>query len=65
MYVLVTVLVALFFTLYLKWFKSRRPCLDVKRLDGKTVLITGEFHLHCFKMQTKLFSSFLTRPPAF
>lgn len=41
MYVLVTVLVALFFTIYLKWFKSRRLCLDAKRLDGKTVLITG------------------------
>ncbi|XP_068094883.1 retinol dehydrogenase 12-like isoform X2 [Hyperolius riggenbachi] len=41
MYVLVTVLVALFFTLFLKWFKSRRICLDAKRLDGKTVLITG------------------------
>ncbi|CAI9568515.1 unnamed protein product [Staurois parvus] len=41
MYVLVTVLVALFLTLYLKWLKSRRLCLDAKRLDGKTVLITG------------------------
>ncbi|XP_077317521.1 retinol dehydrogenase 14-like isoform X3 [Lithobates pipiens] len=45
MYVLVTVLVALFFALYLKWFKSRRLCLDAKRLDGKTVLITGELYI--------------------
>ncbi|XP_018420446.1 PREDICTED: retinol dehydrogenase 12-like [Nanorana parkeri] len=41
MYVLVTVLLALFLTLFLKWLKSRRLCLDAKRLDGKTVLITG------------------------
>ncbi|KAM9328894.1 retinol dehydrogenase 13-like [Gastrophryne carolinensis] len=41
MYVLITVLGALVITLFLKWFKSRRLCLDARRLDGKTVLITG------------------------
>ncbi|XP_069820199.1 retinol dehydrogenase 14-like [Dendropsophus ebraccatus] len=41
MYVLVTVLAALFLTLLQRRFKSRRLCLDPKRLDGKTALITG------------------------
>uniref|UniRef100_A0A8C5LUE8 Retinol dehydrogenase 11 n=1 Tax=Leptobrachium leishanense TaxID=445787 RepID=A0A8C5LUE8_9ANUR len=41
MYVLVTVLVAVLLMLLLRRFKSRRICLDAKRLDGKTVLITG------------------------
>ncbi|XP_053558059.1 retinol dehydrogenase 14 [Bombina bombina] len=41
MYVLAAVLVILLLTLFLKHLKSRRICLDAKRLDGKTVLITG------------------------
>ncbi|KAM4706733.1 dehydrogenase/reductase SDR family member 13-like isoform 1-T2 [Discoglossus pictus] len=41
MYVLGAVLVALLLTLVLRRLKSRQICLDAKRLDGKTVLITG------------------------
>ncbi|XP_053325451.1 retinol dehydrogenase 14-like [Spea bombifrons] len=41
MYVLATVLGALLLTILLRRFKSRRMCLDPKRLDNKTVLITG------------------------
>ncbi|KAM8961178.1 retinol dehydrogenase 12-like [Pelodytes ibericus] len=41
MYVLVTVLVALFLAVLLRRFKSRQMCVDARRLDGKTVLITG------------------------
>ncbi|KAL2092532.1 hypothetical protein ACEWY4_012330 [Coilia grayii] len=41
MYVLCTVIAALVCFLILKWMKRRRYCTDVKRLDGKTVLITG------------------------
>ncbi|XP_030647347.1 retinol dehydrogenase 14 [Chanos chanos] len=41
MYLLYTILAALLCFLVLKWTKRRRYCMDVKRLDGKTVLITG------------------------
>ncbi|XP_028851716.1 retinol dehydrogenase 14 [Denticeps clupeoides] len=41
MYLLYTVLASLFCFLTLKWLKRRRFCTDSKRLDGKTVLITG------------------------
>ncbi|KTG43010.1 hypothetical protein cypCar_00032277 [Cyprinus carpio] len=41
MYLLYTILSALLCFLILKWLKRRRYCMDVKRLDGKTVLITG------------------------
>ncbi|XP_051540185.1 retinol dehydrogenase 14 [Myxocyprinus asiaticus] len=41
MYLLYTILSALLCFLILKWMKRRRYCMDVKRLDGKTVLITG------------------------
>ncbi|XP_055054765.2 retinol dehydrogenase 11 [Misgurnus anguillicaudatus] len=41
MYLLYTILAALLCFLVLKWLKRRRYCMDVKRLDGKTVLITG------------------------
>nr|XP_055054765.1 retinol dehydrogenase 11 [Misgurnus anguillicaudatus] len=41
MYLLYTILSALLCFLVLKWLKRRRYCMDVKRLDGKTVLITG------------------------
>ncbi|XP_075070622.1 retinol dehydrogenase 12-like [Mixophyes fleayi] len=41
MYGIVIVLVALLFTLLQRRIKSRRLCLDAKRLDGKTALITG------------------------
>ncbi|XP_076126531.1 retinol dehydrogenase 14 [Alosa pseudoharengus] len=41
MYILYTVITSLVCFLILKWMKRRRYCTDVKRLDGKTVLITG------------------------
>lgn len=41
MYGLYTILAALFSFLLLKWMKRRRYCVDTRRLDGKTVLITG------------------------
>ncbi|XP_006640365.2 retinol dehydrogenase 14 [Lepisosteus oculatus] len=41
MYVVGTVVASLVFFLILKWMKRRRVCMDVKRLDGKTVLVTG------------------------
>ncbi|XP_030075202.1 retinol dehydrogenase 12 isoform X2 [Microcaecilia unicolor] len=41
MYVLGAVLLALLCTLILRRLKDRKICLDVKRLDGRTVLITG------------------------
>ncbi|KAK3514873.1 hypothetical protein QTP70_033807 [Hemibagrus guttatus] len=41
MYLLYTILAALLSFLVMKWMKRRRYCMDVKRLDGKTVLITG------------------------
>ncbi|XP_067262846.1 retinol dehydrogenase 11 [Chanodichthys erythropterus] len=41
MYLLYTIISALLCFLTLKWMKRRRYCMDVKRLDGKTVLITG------------------------
>lgn len=42
MYLLYTVLAALLSFLLTKWMKRSRYCMDVKRLDGKTVLITGK-----------------------
>ena len=42
MYLLYTVIAGLVSYLILKWMKMRRYCTDVKRLDGKTVLITGK-----------------------
>ncbi|XP_035020939.2 retinol dehydrogenase 14 [Hippoglossus stenolepis] len=41
MYFLYTIIAALVCFFILKWMKKRRCCTDVKRLDGKTVLITG------------------------
>lgn len=41
MYLLYTIVTALVCFLMLKWMKKRRYCTDIKRLDGKTVLITG------------------------
>lgn len=41
MYALYTIIVALVSFLVLKWMKKRAFCTDSKRLDGKTVLITG------------------------
>ncbi|KAK2911110.1 hypothetical protein Q8A67_003243 [Cirrhinus molitorella] len=41
MYLLYIIFSALLCFLLLKWMKRRRYCMDVKRLDGKTVLITG------------------------
>ncbi|XP_064209766.1 retinol dehydrogenase 11 isoform X1 [Anguilla rostrata] len=41
MYLLCTIAVSLITFLFLKWMKRRRLCMDLKRLDGKTVLITG------------------------
>ncbi|XP_054628983.1 retinol dehydrogenase 12 isoform X1 [Dunckerocampus dactyliophorus] len=41
MYVLYTIVASLVAFLILKWMKKRRYCTDLKRLDGKTVLITG------------------------
>ncbi|XP_056119770.1 retinol dehydrogenase 11 [Rhinichthys klamathensis goyatoka] len=41
MYLLYTIISALLCFLILKWMKRRRYYMDVKRLDGKTVLITG------------------------
>ncbi|XP_026066620.1 retinol dehydrogenase 11-like [Carassius auratus] len=41
MYLFYIIFSALLCFLILKWLKRRRYCMDVKRLDGKTVLITG------------------------
>lgn len=41
MYVFYTVIASLVSFFILKWMKKRRYCTDLKRLDGKTVLITG------------------------
>ncbi|KAF4112807.1 retinol dehydrogenase 11 [Onychostoma macrolepis] len=41
MHLLYIIFSALLCFLILKWMKRRRYCMDVKRLDGKTVLITG------------------------
>ncbi|XP_015258359.1 PREDICTED: retinol dehydrogenase 12-like isoform X1 [Cyprinodon variegatus] len=41
MYLLYTVLASLSFFFILKWMKRRRYFTELKRLDGKTVLITG------------------------
>ncbi|XP_070760147.1 retinol dehydrogenase 14 [Enoplosus armatus] len=41
MYVLYTIIASLVSFFILKWMKKRRYCTDLKRLDGKTVLITG------------------------
>ncbi|XP_075881943.1 retinol dehydrogenase 14 [Nelusetta ayraudi] len=41
MYVLYTIVASLVSFLILKWMKKRRYCTDIRRLDGKTVLITG------------------------
>ncbi|XP_039627352.1 retinol dehydrogenase 14 isoform X1 [Polypterus senegalus] len=41
MYVIGTVFASLITFLFLKWMKKRKFCMDPKRLDGKTVLITG------------------------
>ncbi|XP_061788204.1 retinol dehydrogenase 14 [Nerophis lumbriciformis] len=41
MYVLYTIVASLVAFFVLKWMKKRRYCTDLKRLDGKTVLITG------------------------
>lgn len=42
MYVLYTIIASLVSFFILKWLKKRRYCTDLKRLDGKTVLITGK-----------------------
>ncbi|XP_053726203.1 retinol dehydrogenase 14 [Synchiropus splendidus] len=41
MYVLYTILASLVTFFVMKWLKKRRYCTDPKRLDGKTVVITG------------------------
>ncbi|XP_071339875.1 retinol dehydrogenase 14 [Trachinotus anak] len=41
MYFLYTIIASLVSFFILKWMKKRRYCTDLKRLDGKTVLITG------------------------
>uniref|UniRef100_A0A8C6USF7 Si:dkey-174n20.1 n=1 Tax=Neogobius melanostomus TaxID=47308 RepID=A0A8C6USF7_9GOBI len=41
MYLLYTIIACLVSFLVLKWLKKRKHCTDTKRLDGKTVLITG------------------------
>ncbi|XP_023668062.1 retinol dehydrogenase 11 [Paramormyrops kingsleyae] len=41
MYLLCTIAASLICFLLLKWLKVRRLCMDLSRLDGKTVLITG------------------------
>ncbi|KAM6944063.1 retinol dehydrogenase 14 [Lycodopsis pacificus] len=41
MYFLYTIIASLVAFFILKWMKKRRYCTDVKRLNGKTVLITG------------------------
>ncbi|XP_008278110.1 retinol dehydrogenase 14 [Stegastes partitus] len=41
MYVFYTIIASLGFFFVLKWMKKRKYCTDLKRLDGKTVLITG------------------------
>ncbi|CAB1460945.1 unnamed protein product [Pleuronectes platessa] len=41
MYFLYTIIASLVSFFILKWMKRRRCCTDLKRLDGKTVLITG------------------------
>lgn len=41
MYLLYTIIASLVLFLFMKWMKRRRYCTDPKRLDGKTVLITG------------------------
>lgn len=41
MYVLYTIIASLVSFIVLKWLKKRKYCTDFKRLDGKTVLITG------------------------
>lgn len=52
MYVLYTILASLVFFFILKWMKKRRYFTDLKRLDGKTVLITGK----CVGQHTPLVS---------
>lgn len=42
MYFLYTIIASLVSFFILKWMKKRRYCTDLKRLDGKTVLITGK-----------------------
>ncbi|XP_056447564.1 retinol dehydrogenase 14 [Gadus chalcogrammus] len=41
MYLLYTIITSLVSFFILKWLKKRRYCTDLKRLDGKTVIITG------------------------
>uniref|UniRef100_G3N8W5 Si:dkey-174n20.1 n=1 Tax=Gasterosteus aculeatus aculeatus TaxID=481459 RepID=G3N8W5_GASAC len=41
MYFLYTIIASLVAFFILKWMKKRRYCTDLKRLDGKTVVITG------------------------
>ncbi|XP_036000022.1 retinol dehydrogenase 11 [Fundulus heteroclitus] len=41
MYLFYTVIASLSFFLLLRWVKRRRYCTELKRLDGKTALITG------------------------
>ncbi|KAM3868215.1 retinol dehydrogenase 14 [Diretmus argenteus] len=41
MYIFYTIIASLVSFFILKWMKTRRYCIDLKRLDGKTVLITG------------------------
>ena len=44
MYLLYTIIASLVSFFILKWLKKRRYCTDLKRLDGKTVIITGNVH---------------------
>ncbi|XP_010785664.1 retinol dehydrogenase 14 [Notothenia coriiceps] len=41
MYFLYTIIASLAVFFILKWLKKRRYCTDLRRLDGKTILITG------------------------
>lgn len=42
MYFLYTIIASLVSFFILRWLKKRRYCTDLKRLDGKTVLVTGK-----------------------
>lgn len=42
MYLLSTIIASLVSFFILRWLKKRRYCTDLKRLDGRTVLVTGE-----------------------
>lgn len=64
MYFLYTIIASLVAFFVLKWMKKRRYCTDLKRLDGKTVLITGKsavspfsIHIYCLLWQRSAFEN--------